>query len=235
MGINLITGLVGSGKSTVGKILREKGYYVIDTDSISADIINNDNTTRAAFMAKFGVKATDEKGNLSPEIVEKYITDRDTYDWIWYQLSYPMTSILNQLFDRRLRSSEVFVEIPVIYGWVRDWLKDGSWHGTRNFHISVGHFAARCERMCEKYAKDHELYLGGGTVTDQFLWHSRDEVERNKKFVEAFAGVVKQIDERQTAIDGVYEPPSTKTFLYSNDNLGDPENIADAIIKEISC
>ena len=34
-----LTGGIGSGKSTAGKILREKGYCVLDADVISREIV----------------------------------------------------------------------------------------------------------------------------------------------------------------------------------------------------
>lgn len=37
----LLTGLIGSGKSTVAKILREKGYVVHDTDSMTKKAIRS--------------------------------------------------------------------------------------------------------------------------------------------------------------------------------------------------
>lgn len=40
--LNIITGLMGSGKSTVSKILREKGYEVWNLDKISKNAICNE-------------------------------------------------------------------------------------------------------------------------------------------------------------------------------------------------
>ena len=40
--LNIITGLMGSGKSTVSKILREKGYEVWNLDKISKNAIYNE-------------------------------------------------------------------------------------------------------------------------------------------------------------------------------------------------
>ena len=36
-----ITGGIGSGKTTVSEILRNKGYFVIDADTIAKEILNS--------------------------------------------------------------------------------------------------------------------------------------------------------------------------------------------------
>ena len=38
-----LTGGIASGKSTVSKYLREKGYQIFDADKIAKDLTNEDN------------------------------------------------------------------------------------------------------------------------------------------------------------------------------------------------
>lgn len=49
-----ITGLIGSGKSFVGNILRERGYRVLDADVAVHDLYRDSNDLRAVVRCAFG-------------------------------------------------------------------------------------------------------------------------------------------------------------------------------------
>jgi dephospho-CoA kinase len=58
-----ITGTIGSGKSTVGKILEELGVPVIDTDKIVHQILDNNQKVQELIGARFGKDALIDTGN----------------------------------------------------------------------------------------------------------------------------------------------------------------------------
>lgn len=59
-----ITGTIGSGKSTVGKLLAEAGVPVLDTDRIVHDLMANDGRVRKAIIERFGTSITDPDGDI---------------------------------------------------------------------------------------------------------------------------------------------------------------------------
>lgn len=53
-GVIGITGTIGSGKSTVGRILHDLGVPVIDTDKLAHHLLTEDTPTRKAVLERFG-------------------------------------------------------------------------------------------------------------------------------------------------------------------------------------
>ena len=49
-----LTGNIGCGKSTVAKMLRERGVATIDADAVAREIRHNDADARAAIIRRFG-------------------------------------------------------------------------------------------------------------------------------------------------------------------------------------
>lgn len=68
-----LTGSMGSGKSTVRKIIADKGVPTIDADTLAKDILNNDPPTREKISAAFGEDVYDESGRLVPEILAQQV------------------------------------------------------------------------------------------------------------------------------------------------------------------
>lgn len=61
-----LTGIIGSGKSSVAKIIKDAGYSVFDMDSIAKQIMVNDEAVRADIISEFGEEAyIDDKLNTS--------------------------------------------------------------------------------------------------------------------------------------------------------------------------
>lgn len=59
-----ITGVIGSGKSLVGRILEDAGEPVIDTDKVVHELLTNDTPTRAAVVERFGQDVQREDGAI---------------------------------------------------------------------------------------------------------------------------------------------------------------------------
>lgn len=68
----LLTGLIGSGKSTVAKMLREKGYVVHDTDSMTKKLYDQ-YCIKAVVADLFGPRAFEEWPEDVPEIYMRNI------------------------------------------------------------------------------------------------------------------------------------------------------------------
>lgn len=236
--INFITGRIGSGKSTVAKALREMGFPVLDTDTIFMDLIRNDPIIRGVLYAKFGVSATNAAGELNDAITEKYVNDLATYEWVWDHLASRMIDVIQNINGCLLAYPVSFIEVPVIYPWLRRWLSQCRISGqVREFRIAVSDDNERFERRVSEFVKKEELYLPGEyTSAADLLFHSRSEIDRNKKIVEAYRGVIKTLDERQKTYEAALgNDPSGKydTKTYLNDTPDSPVEIARMIAEEV--
>lgn len=241
--LNLITGKNGAGKSTVAKRLRELGYSVLDTDVLFKDIICNDTIVRTALYARLGVPVTDDKGNLSGEITSKYINDKATYDMVWAEVAHRMVEVIGSI-------QASFVEVSVLYPWLNAWLESQGrmrqppWSPgstvhqftVREFRIEVSNDDERIERLVSEFVKKEDLYLGGGGSTMDLLFHSKEEIERNKNAVTAYRTVLKTLDERQSAcaVDENNCFTEIELHTYRNDNPDAPVLIAEKIVEEIN-
>lgn len=59
-----ITGGIGSGKSTVTSILREKGYTVIDADELSREVCKRGTPLLRLLVREFGIEIIKQDGTL---------------------------------------------------------------------------------------------------------------------------------------------------------------------------
>ncbi|MCH5330142.1 MAG: dephospho-CoA kinase [Alistipes sp.] len=57
-----ITGGIGSGKSTVCRLLEESGISVYDSDARAKSLMNDDSELREAISAEFGAKSYNDEG-----------------------------------------------------------------------------------------------------------------------------------------------------------------------------
>lgn len=101
--LNIITGLMGSGKSTVSKILREKGYEVWNLDKISKNAICNE--LWGTLTKLYGINDFDELRNAYFD--PKYDAIRKEFeakldDYLALRISYLM----------KQRRDVFFIEMP---------------------------------------------------------------------------------------------------------------------------
>lgn len=66
-----ITGGIGMGKSTAGKILQEKGFPVADTDAIAHELVQPNQPALAEIVAQFGAHLLDADGRLRRDELAK--------------------------------------------------------------------------------------------------------------------------------------------------------------------
>ena len=68
-----ITGGIGSGKSTVSGILREKGLLVLDADEISRNVTEPGGKAIPAIVEKFGARAVNASGVMNRKAVSSIV------------------------------------------------------------------------------------------------------------------------------------------------------------------
>ena len=59
-----LTGGIGSGKTTVAAILRDKGYIVLDADEIGREVTGKDEPLLRLLVRDFGIEIINEDGTL---------------------------------------------------------------------------------------------------------------------------------------------------------------------------
>lgn len=79
-----LTGGIGSGKSTISRMLKERNIPVIDADSISREVIKNNLEIPKEIKLNFGSEFFDENNNLKRQEFGNYIfknkTERKKYE-----------------------------------------------------------------------------------------------------------------------------------------------------------
>ena len=59
-----LTGLIGSGKTTIAKFFSEHGFIVIDADRAGHEVLENDELVKIEIINGFGEDILDELGNI---------------------------------------------------------------------------------------------------------------------------------------------------------------------------
>ena len=73
-----LTGGVGSGKSTVAKLLAERGAVIVDADAIAREVVEPGTPGLAAVLEAFGAQLLQDDGSLDrPKLAEVVFADED--------------------------------------------------------------------------------------------------------------------------------------------------------------
>ena len=112
-----ITGGIGSGKSTVSHILRNKGFYFVDLDSISHDVIQNPKIKKQ-LLENFGNEIFDKEEVLRKKLGEIVFKDKKKLEKL-NSIMHP--EILKEMRKKikEIKEDVVFVEIQLLFevGW----------------------------------------------------------------------------------------------------------------------
>lgn len=105
----VITGSIGCGKSSVCKILSQKGYEIIDADKISRDVFE---ASKKEIEAIFGVEAVNDRAALA-KIVFEDENKRKQLE----QIMHPKIkeTILAQMNELEKKGKIYFVDIPLFF------------------------------------------------------------------------------------------------------------------------
>ena len=120
-----LTGGIGSGKTTVASILRDKGYTVLDADEIGREVTAKDKPLLRMLVQEFGIEIIREDGTLDRKLLAD-IAFGDRHK----------TARLNELVQTAIlcralekfhklslldRNKTMFFDVPLLYeaGWDR--------------------------------------------------------------------------------------------------------------------
>lgn len=112
-----ICGNIASGKSTVERILTEKGYKVFDTDKISHEILNNCKNKIIETFKEFDIIDNNEisRKKLGDLVFNNIELKKNLENIIYPELRLE----LEQIFKNNSSEKFIFISIPLLYevGW----------------------------------------------------------------------------------------------------------------------
>lgn len=120
-----ITGGIGTGKSTVTKLLIEKGYTVIDADKISREVVEKDMPAYEKIVEEFGKIVLKDNGELDRQVLGDIVfADEKELE--------KLNNIIHSYIYRQIKLSidklsqdtkTIFIDIPLLFE-VYDELKE---------------------------------------------------------------------------------------------------------------
>lgn len=142
-----VTGGIGSGKSTVSKILRDLGVKVIDADKISREVVNKGSKAYNEIVISFGPDVLDENDDINRKKLAEIVFNNEeglkkleniTHKYIIEEIYKKISEIKSE------GSSDIIVldvPIPVKHGFLD--LVDRVWVVTANKELRIERIMAR--------------------------------------------------------------------------------------------
>ena len=111
-----ITGGIGSGKSTVAKIIKDSGYLVLDADSIAKELLLNDDGVKQSIKSAFGQESYSGDKLNKDYLAASVFASVDNVRKINAILHPPTIRMIDDLMNKQLENQDlVFVEAALIY------------------------------------------------------------------------------------------------------------------------
>ena len=110
-----ITGVMGSGKSTLSRILREMGYPVFDCDEASRQLMQPGQPGWQRCMQTFGEQICDDQGQLDRSRLARLVFDDPAARRQLEELTHPL--IIEKMMEdaRRCQGDWWFAEVPLLF------------------------------------------------------------------------------------------------------------------------
>ena len=112
-----ITGGIATGKSTVSRLLLEKGYRVIDADKIAREVVENGMPAYKGIVEKFGDQVVEENGDLNRKALGAIVfaderllkkLNNIMHGYIFEKINYLIGEVLDDV-------DLVFLDIPLLF------------------------------------------------------------------------------------------------------------------------
>ncbi len=111
-----ITGGIGSGKSTVARIIQDSGYLVLDADNIAKEILLNDKGVKQLIKSAFGQESFSGDKLNKDFLVASVFSSVDNVRKINSIVHPPTIKIIDELMNKELENKDlVFVEAALIF------------------------------------------------------------------------------------------------------------------------
>lgn len=107
-----ITGNIAAGKTAVEKILKEKGYSVLDADDVSHELLSHNKEVIAAFK-EFDIQ---EDGDISRHKLGRIVFHDKVLMRKLESILHPLIRVrINEFFEVHKDEKLVFVSVPLLY------------------------------------------------------------------------------------------------------------------------
>lgn len=111
-----LTGGIGSGKSTVSKLLIAKGYHVIDADQVSREVVMPETEGLKKIVATFGSDMLDLDGNLDRRKLGDLVFNNPEALKKLNQILHPLIHLrITQKVEVLSNEQIVFVDVPLLF------------------------------------------------------------------------------------------------------------------------
>lgn len=112
-----ITGNIASGKSEVEKLLKKRGYFVIDSDRIAHQILKYDEETIEKIHSFFGHKDIyEEDGTISRKKLGKLVFSNPGMRYKLEFIMHPVIKVkLAELLKENSDKEVLFVAVPLLF------------------------------------------------------------------------------------------------------------------------
>jgi len=110
-----LTGNIASGKSTVERILREKGFKVLDTDAVAHELLQLENVKEALMKAFLGYLIV-ESGEISRQKLGAIVFENEFLRKKLESILHPLIKDeIERFFGENNSEKTVFVSVPLIF------------------------------------------------------------------------------------------------------------------------
>ena len=116
-----LTGGIATGKSTVTKLLTEKGYIVIDADKISREVVQQGKPAYNEIVEAFGVRILLEDKSLNRRKLGRLIFNSSSIRKALNKIVHPRVievikqEILDECMNKGIGDRIIFLDIPLLF------------------------------------------------------------------------------------------------------------------------
>lgn len=208
-----MTGPTGSGKSTVGELLREKGFEIIDADKVARQVTEKGSPTLLELCSVFGDDILLEDGALDrAALAKKAFADKESLDKL-NSITHPaIISLINQEIAQLKASGEIkiILDAPQLFEAGADKLCD--------FVLSVlADKSTRLDRIMSRDGITEEQALSriNAQKSDDFFAENSDFIIYNDTDVDALAPQVEFLIQKLERDDkkNAKSPERKKKFI----------------------
>ena len=113
-----LTGSIASGKSTVSKMLQDKGFFIIDADIVAREVVELGSDTLQEIKKQFGIEVIYTDGTLNREVLGSMIFHQPAKRKQLNDIMHP--AIRKEMLKQRdeLTKKEIatfFMDIPLLF------------------------------------------------------------------------------------------------------------------------
>ncbi len=114
-----ITGGIGSGKSALGNMLRQKGYTVIDSDQIARKVVEPGQPANAEIASQFGPSVMNKNGTINRSELRKIISSDIKMRKLLESITHPRIRAISEKKAETIHSTSgdtvIFYEVPLLF------------------------------------------------------------------------------------------------------------------------